>query len=407
VWSRADGADQSTIGDAVKYKFRTSVVIVALASVVAAVGLLIWSVYKSVRPHAVFEFAFQGSEIRDMHFAPDGAAVAVVTVDSFFGKWIWRVRIYGVADGKLLHELKGGALKCAWSPDGLLLAVARDNWPDVDVWDTRTWSLKSRLPLVNPAKGRATTDEPLGGLIVSGLCFDRNGNLYVAEIYSNMNGFSHRVPHLTVWWGAGPDHSEIDPSLPYSYEDFSVSTGGVADEIRVACSYATQPLHIWTIRTRRNGERVIQPAFEVPKSSDNATHQAESRLPKLIMASVALTPDGRYLAARDMERFYIFELSDEHVRLIHSREDPFVTKTNPFVQLIDISLDGRLAAYRSKDRNTVVRLPDGKTALMVEGRSSPIALSPDGRLLAIADNTRKTICFYRIPEDSSEISSKQ
>jgi hypothetical protein len=86
-------------------------------------------------PAVVLEFSLGGLSGRDLQFSPDGLTLAVVTfADGPPGIWHWQgrdTRIYRVSDGKLLRVLNGGGLRCAWNWDGSLLAVARDNWPDI------------------------------------------------------------------------------------------------------------------------------------------------------------------------------------------------------------------------------------------------------------------------------------
>ncbi len=89
-----------------------------------------------------------------VQFSPDGRLLAVVVWSSVDQKHGRCTRIYRVSDGAFLQELPGGALKCAWNWDGSLLAVARDNWPDIEIWDVPTWTLKQRLTLLDANRAK-------------------------------------------------------------------------------------------------------------------------------------------------------------------------------------------------------------------------------------------------------------
>jgi hypothetical protein len=67
-------------------------------------------------------------------------------------------------------------------------------------------------------------------------------------------------------------------------------------------------------------------------------------------------------------------------------------------KVLDVSLNGRFAAYGSEHRVRVVRIADGQTALEIQQEPDSLALSPDGRLLAVASRQRKSILFHRIPQ---------
>jgi len=136
----------------------------------------------------------------------------------------------------------------------------------------------------------------------------------------------------------------------------------------------------------------VQREYEL---SDLGSPHSESVFP-----AIRLTADGKYLVVRTRERCRLYRLFDDHAELLRSREDEIEGHATSRVLgcVLDVSLDGRLAAYSSTDRAEVIRLPDGESVFEVRQVLSPIALSPDGRLLAVADREHKSIRFYNIPQ---------
>jgi len=93
-----------------------------------------------------------------------------------------------------------------------------------------------------------------------------------------------------------------------------------------------------------------------------------------------------------------YELLDDHAKLIHSQGRQGVMQ--PFWPC-GLSRNGRLAAYQSEGRVTVLRIPSFQTALQVDANPF-FDLSPDGRLLATEDDNRFATRLYRIPEEGKK-----
>ena len=116
--------------------------------------------------------------------------------------------------------------RARWNWDGSILAVARNNWPDIEIWDVPTWTLKRRLTLFDAsraelspflkqtlAKPRPKSEEPYG-LSCGSLCFDRHGNLFVVE-GSRLSeevptAFPYTIPRGAVFWNAADGWTEIN-----------------------------------------------------------------------------------------------------------------------------------------------------------------------------------------------------
>src|SRR5262249_53016757 len=114
---------------------------------------------------------------------------------------------------------------------------------------------------------------------------------------------------------------------------------------------------------------------------------------------IDLTPDGKLLVLRSTEYLDFFDLSGEAPRLAHSVKThaPIVRGSLLSYRQVPLSRDGRFAAYDSEGYINVVRLPDGKRVLRINHIPTPMALSPDGSLLAIVDRPTHGVTFYRVP----------
>ncbi len=98
--------------------------------------------------------------------------------------------------------------------------------------------------------------------------------------------------------------------------------------------------------------------------------------------AIRLTGDGDYLAVRSLQRFRFFRLFDNHAELLISVDDQinYGTIESKLGSVLDVSVNGRFAAYLSMN-SVVVRLSDGGLAIEVPlTQSCQFALSPDGAL---------------------------
>jgi hypothetical protein len=199
-----------------------------------------------------------------------------------------------------------------------------------------------------------------------------------------------------LWWNAANGKSVADSIGVSSGTQVDLSAASIQQDTRLAISYeppAPSPYRIDILRIREEG-------------GDTHKVSLEYRVPRLpTKAWVRLTNDGKYLAARDGHGFYLFQLLENQAQLVHSREDR-IDIVSFWPPALDVSFDGRLAAYNSEDCANVCRIPDGESVLEVHLERCPIALSPDGRLLAVVDAKRKCICFYRIPDTELKASDR-
>jgi hypothetical protein len=255
---------------------------------------------------------------------------------------------------------------------------------DFDLWESKTWTHKRHLVLALSAADRKI----VGFVPPAGVCFDRQGDLYCAEPYNGWDGLVPRLLRAKVWWNGS---SSVDAeSIGSSNDAFDLSVSSLGPDTRVAVSNEEPVCTLEILRIQSSaGKRMVRPEYKLNISESHG----------LVMAWVCLSADGKYLVARDSAQLCLFKLFDDHAKLVYSRPDKFATLVTGAVQrVLDVSLDGRFAAYGSEHRIRVIRIPEGDSVLEVPQEPDSLALSPDGRLLAVASRQRKSILFYRITQ---------
>jgi hypothetical protein len=361
-----------------------------------------------------FGFGYRGERVADMQFSPDGRKLALLTFetdrpDRYTAKVA--VRIYAMPGGTLEHEIASGAWKCAWSKDGSVLAIPQRNAIDIDLWDTRSWTIKQTLHVTYPK----SVPDPRPD--ISRLCFDQKGNFYLAEFEQGWeaSGFSTTYEYSPrVWWNLG-DHWSRDEErfgscthpTPYSDSiapyDLSVSWAG--QQTRVAFTSWNCWAQILKVRQGAKGMQSVELDFSFR-----------------VGGWIKLTPDGEYLAVfgngggkeerpgdavegvdehKITGKVRVFYLSADHAELIGSR----TVAATPSVrsgtaQLLDVSGDGRFAAICTHRRIEVVRIPSCEPVAEIPQElksNTSITFAPAGQLLAVADQERRAISFYRVP----------
>jgi dipeptidyl aminopeptidase/acylaminoacyl peptidase len=344
-----------------------------------------------------FEFLYRGHSVGCMRFSPDGRSLAVVTNENGFGgdKETERTRVYRVPDGSVAHEIEDGARMCAWNRNGSLLAVASPSGEQFDVWDTRTWSRKNRLSV-----GFLEADKKLKAFLsttICQLCFDGQGDLYAAlSVNTDMGGNREPFDRARVWWdasdGKGAPKAERIGSYFFAF-DLATATHGSEVRVAISCLDPDDPIEILSVRTEPDGDRTVKREYKLSELGP------PNSLPTF--PAIRLTGDGEYLAVRSLQRFRFFRLFDNHAELLISVDDQinYGTIRSKLGSVLDVSVNGRFAAYLSMNSVRVVRLSDGGLAIEVPRyQSCQFALSPDGALLAVVDDERKSLRFYRVPQ---------
>ncbi|HEV8069834.1 MAG TPA: hypothetical protein VGP76_18985 [Planctomycetaceae bacterium] len=366
-----------------------------------------------------FAFRFAGDAVHGMQFAPDGRKLVLVTFETkrrhlevaqFSG------RIYDVASGKMEREIKTGAWVGAWSHNGSVLALARANAVDIDLFDCRTWKIKQTVHITYPKDFFPPE--------LSRLCFDRSDNLYVAEFNDSFDGVvevhnawldggesSRKESSPRMWWKVGDrwspgptlfgcctTSSGNDSQVPLMAYDLCVAAGPRGP--RLAVSYWRCLAQILDVGGRSGEAPSVDPASTV-----------SVRRPYL-----KLTPDGKQLVTyeygklritpggaetREPPELRVFRVGDDRVELIRSRavEAP-LPRALGAPQVLEVSNNGQVAAYCARQVVGIVRIPSCDPMLLIphneEGAATAIVFSPDSRSLAVADKEKKEVRFYRI-----------
>jgi hypothetical protein len=336
----------------------------------AAVALVC---YYWMNPRPVLEIAIDPPVVSGLHFSPSGLMLAASQGQG-------GTVILSVSDGTTMQKLGVGTLRCAWNCDGTLLAIARDNWPDIELWNAHSWRLEKRLSLYDPKKARPKGESPCG-LRCYSLCFDRWNNLYVSECSSYgeefPNSFPYPIPTASVFWRASDTRSDIDT-------DHLLDVACAVDATRLATSGSTEAgwsVEIWKVQMPKAGPGAMQRMYAIPELSSEAV-------------SVSLTPDGKYLVACGPEAFSLVELFGDHAEVIHSKR---VDGRFPVFPTTEVAGNGTFAAFRGNTKASVLEIPSVRTVLTIRD-AGPVALSPNGRLLATTDWYHRFVRFYRVSE---------
>ena len=369
-------------------------------------------------PEVVFEV--KGRQIVQLEFAPDGQKVAVVTneLKPPDASKDQATRIYRASDGKPLHTLNMAAWRCDWSADGALLAVSAVNGKEFDIYDTTKWELKKHLTLTPPRKradlkdksatdnktdkkdqaatkekadkkdeGDPSENSPLEAIpgIVQALQFTRQGSLFVVS-YAEDTDSSYQLDHAKAWWD--PLHSSDEAqSLGSCGGVWDIGAASSSLDAMLAVSYGTPcPPEILSLSAR--GKLIfVQGKVEIK----NLPHP-------LVAPRLRLTPDGNYLIARDENYVDVITFSSAGSKLVASINAPTKGVKGLMIHWkeLELSRDGRFAAYESDPYVRVIHIPDGKQVLEVVSKPCAFALAPDGSQLAVANSDRHTISLYHV-----------
>jgi WD40 repeat protein len=123
-----------------------------------------------------------------------------------------------------------------------------------------------------------------------------------------------------------------------------------------------------------------------------------------VIQSLAICPDGRFLASSDAEdRVLLWELPDG--KLLDTLQG---RAKDHAVMRLSWSPDGKLLAWGDDNGVCLWILPEGKLRRLIEGESamfSPMAISPNGRLLAVGrwDSTSESdmVSLWSLPDGAA------
>jgi hypothetical protein len=352
-----------------------------------------------------FSFHITGSIVY-LKFSPNGQYIyAVMNPNSPYPEEHFVARVYRVQDGYIVHEVQDTAAG-AWSRDGSTLAVVRTatHWawnngvrptPTIQLWNTGSWTVEAEL----------TFNRIPGGvyLNVGSICFNHNGDLFAATYDAENWDFAEELPMPwidvpLVWWNHTPNRSKVPEKIVTdgSSEVLSISVASASVAPRmVVCYLGTQTVRICQLRHRADG-------FAESELSEEIT------LPAMVDAWVRITSDGRHIAILHKNGFNLFRIHDRRLEQIANSTSGSVYPT-PSVLTADavvVSENGQYAGCRWYDGLVeVFRVRDGNRVYHLQNVEGPIALSPEGELLAAKCGNE--ICFYRIPIDDDGVGSKK
>jgi hypothetical protein len=369
-----------------------------LVAAAVAYGIA-WVYFAEPTPESQFFFA--GNAVVDLRFSPDGKKLAVISFETPppDAAKFQVARIFRISDGEVLHSIPNAAWKSAWNSDGSLLATVESNGTDFEVWETAKWGLKRHLTLTAQSAGhesRAHNPVDAEGLadispgIVQRLCFNRQGSLFTVSFAQDSDSASE-YNHAKIWW---------DPLGKETVAESIGSCGGPCD-LAVAGS-GKSPLVALAYKTPCNPE-VVKIGLKSGKTVVENKVVLKDLPDKLDSPRLEMTADGRLLLARDTTQFDIFSISDTAVQLVQSiaSKAPIVKGSMLWFKHVEISGDGRFAAYDTEGHLNIIRLPDGKPVLTISHPPCAVALAADGSMVAIADQSTHSVLLYRIPGGGS------
>lgn len=343
-----------------------------LAPFVVAAAAFVWWLRSPPSPE--FSYPYGGRRVSALRFSPDGSLIAACEHDD-------GLTLLQVADGQRLGPTKFSTPIMQWNPAGTVFAAAVRNGTECVLWDSKTWKVKKHLRAPLPSGIKSLKDR-----YSIGLAIDQDDSVYLATVEfgdvekpPNYWGSPLLSQQTLVWWGDDPD-IQRPVSIGLS-DEFDVSTASVGRDTLVALAYWSHSVEIFKVRYDQVGRRTIEKQFELPTTE--ATH-------------IQLSADGRFLAARNSARFLVFRLTGQSKpKLIFTRDDDLDLRMTVCTRIVDMSSDGHIAAFQGKERVVVLHVPDGRVLLEVPNKTYALAISPDGRLLAVP--TRSQISFYRVP----------
>jgi hypothetical protein len=335
----------------------------------------------------------------DLDFSPDGCFLAAVEAKDSSGAQ-GTVRVFRIADRQTVATLGHGADSCAWSPDGSLLAVALDQPPRLELWNTKTWTRSDKIDVPPPYGSDARAP-----VIFGSLCFDQLGNVYVVHRIEGAPP-NHTQSRALAWWnppGGRSKRLEAIGSYP-NREAFSLSaSGGTESETRLAISYVCKehasdgsdaPFEVLSIRHNAGRERTIRQEHTLL-----LTHEAWIRM----------RPDGRMLAAISGTNLYtsgLFEITSQDL----TGSWPPGPSGGPWdaaqmrFRRVDFSDNNRLVAFVRPGSEDAACAPQvcefgtGRVLLYLD-YSTAVSLSSDGHLVAVS-SPRRGILIYSVPSAS-------
>ncbi len=324
------------------------------------------------------------------------------------------VRTWDMTTRKELHAIFARALHLTLSPDGKLLASNGSSSPEVRIWCTATYKLLKTLPDCGGGV-RETAFSPDSRMLVTA------GTLHSLRVWDVKTGKELQ---------ARPGHHSAVVSLQFSPDGKRLASRGADQTARVWDVRTRQGLHVLSLGTTDS----FQPFNSIPSPSTSLTwspdgsrlaalggdapgglpsrvlyvwdaadftkRPAELRDPERPPLSVAFSSDGsRLLTARMgiLGGVRVWSLDGD---LLDDLKDPDPEEVRPetfrsHTDAVALSPDGRFLAVAGRKKTLLFDLParthlrsfahqDRKKRTGPEGRPvGSVVFSPDGQLLAV------------------------
>lgn len=311
-------------------------------------------------------------------YSPDGRRLASIARDGAICLW-------DVATAKLLHICRvhgGEAVDLAFTPDGrLLVSGGWGSQGELYVWDTQTGKEVRRIPLYDPKRGEEQQN-------ILRLHIMPDGRTLIVLSYSPRRMAIDFSGFLSYWdLATGQRKSRVKAGTSDGlYSAFSldgktwVSRGELLDtatgKVRVKLEGGPRPLCHYAItsdgrrvagfdtRTVMDGKR-ISTHMDAILLWDAASGRNSRRIPTEWVGQLAFSPDGRYLAAADLQGIRLWELaSGEVVFKLKAHERTRGFYGHSFASCLSYSPAGRTLATGHLDSTILIwdLVPSGRSA---------------------------------------------
>jgi WD40 repeat protein len=310
------------------------------------------------------------AEVSRLVYSPDGQRLASAASDS-------KICLWDIATAKPLHILSGSdrlGADLVFTPDGRCLVSGVWGFQGaLDVWDTETGKEVRSIPLFDSKRGERQQN-------VSRVYRTPDGRTLIVLGYDPTGGPSRMKFMLSQWdLETGKQKSRVDATIEMHdslYGDFAVDgrslvcSGKILDtatgKMRVKLEGGPSPLSHYTFssdgrlvagfrtHTLLHGNR-ISTHMDGIEIWDAATGRSRQFIPTDWVGQLAFSPDGRYLAAADLQGIRLWERATEQVVLKHkAHEQKRGSYGHSFASSLCMAPDGRTLATGHPDTTILI-----------------------------------------------------
>lgn len=327
---------------------------------------------KAVRPHA------HQSSVSALRFRRDGQILASGSYDGSVRVWqmAWPAGPNDPVSGRLLRELRPGGKVSAldFSPDGKKLISAGDEGQEITLWDVGSGEKLSRFSH--------------GETGITSVSFSSDGKTIAS-------GTRYSVWVRDTVSGKGFKLAKAGTPVAFAPDGRTLATGEWENDVHLWNAATGQELHVLrghgslisSLAFSPDGKTLASGSYDGSVRLWHAGSGEEQALPghRYAVNAVAVSPDGRLIATRGGDGILRLwgALTAEPLRSIPLATSPSYGH-NLWSGLgtahLVFSSDGRTMVTAG----AVWDVATGKKSLELQGADGPLALSPDGSLLASA-----------------------